>query len=477
MKRYLLFIVLSVEAALVVVGQQGHYWTQQYGTRSMLLCGSVIGGVSDLGAVYYNPARLSQVENLAFLLSADVYEISKISVKDAYGENLDASKTNVKGVPNLAAGSLKVSFLKKHYFAWAIIQRTISNLSFGYKNEVFSDVIDEFPGEEILGAEMAFEQKTSDQWTTLSWSYPITEYLSIGASGFFSLYTQNKGYQLNLQAYTDSNQTAIYRLNRELSVKQYSLLGKIGLSYISKRSIIGLTFLTPRIALRGKGSYNYEEFFGGVDQSVNKDVYLTTYQSDLSIEHKTPWAIGFGVTIPVQENKMHFSIEWYSAVPKYTLLHGSEYVSQSKDTLLEVRLIDQYNSVLNLGVGAEIYINKRISGYLSACTDFSAIGSDFANFLEKKVEVKNSAVRADFYHFGGGVVLNFKGADVTFGVTYTGASQNFQRPINFPNDPSDEIFTEDDIATLRWDRMRLVFSFSLPFIKDVQHKVEEKLGF
>jgi hypothetical protein len=44
--------------------QSGHYWTNQYGTRSMLLSGSVIGGVEDLGAVFYNPARLSQTENL-----------------------------------------------------------------------------------------------------------------------------------------------------------------------------------------------------------------------------------------------------------------------------------------------------------------------------------------------------------------------------------------------------------------------------
>jgi len=56
--------------------QNGHYWTQQYGTKSMLLSGSAIGGVSDLGAIYYNPARLSQIDNPAFLLSADVFEYS-----------------------------------------------------------------------------------------------------------------------------------------------------------------------------------------------------------------------------------------------------------------------------------------------------------------------------------------------------------------------------------------------------------------
>ena len=60
----LLLCLLSIP----LFGQSGHFWTQQYGTRSLLLSGSVIGGVNDLGAIYYNPARLSQITNSAFLI-------------------------------------------------------------------------------------------------------------------------------------------------------------------------------------------------------------------------------------------------------------------------------------------------------------------------------------------------------------------------------------------------------------------------
>lgn len=73
---YKLFIIaiIFILASVTAFTQDGHYWTQQYGTRSMLLSGSIIGGVNDLGAVYYNPARLPQITAPAFLLSADVYE-------------------------------------------------------------------------------------------------------------------------------------------------------------------------------------------------------------------------------------------------------------------------------------------------------------------------------------------------------------------------------------------------------------------
>ncbi len=66
--KFSVFFSASVLMISQLAAQDGHFWTQQYGTRSMLLSGSIIGGVDDLGAVYYNPARLSQITNNAFLI-------------------------------------------------------------------------------------------------------------------------------------------------------------------------------------------------------------------------------------------------------------------------------------------------------------------------------------------------------------------------------------------------------------------------
>ena len=41
-----------------VGAQDSHHWTQQYGTRSTLLGGAVIGSASDLSATYYNPGAI-----------------------------------------------------------------------------------------------------------------------------------------------------------------------------------------------------------------------------------------------------------------------------------------------------------------------------------------------------------------------------------------------------------------------------------
>jgi hypothetical protein len=477
MKRILYALLLSL-CFLGLMAQDGHYWTQQYGTRSMLLSGSVIGGVEDLGAVYYNPGRLSQIENPAFLISADVYEFNRLKINDAFGNNQSASQQDIKGVPSLAAGTFKIPFLKNHSFAWAILVRGSSNLSFSYSDEIYDDVLEEFPGKEDFGGETSVSQKVLDQWTGFTWSYSITERLSLGVSGFLSLYDASKGVKLHLSAYSDSvSRLATYYFNRNVGFEQYSLLGKLGVSYNAKGYVLGLTVLAPKVYLRGKGNYNYKEEYSSTEFINEPDRKTSNSQSGIKTNHKSPWAVGVGLTIPIRQNRIHLSSEWFSAVPKYTIMNISDHISQSSGDTIRLRVVDEFESVINIGLGLEYYINEKISGYLSASTDFSAVTSNLSRFLENTSEVNNSTFVADFYHFGGGVVFHFKGADITLGATYTGAKQDFARPVNFPEEAGDEIFSAEDKAELEWDRARIVFSFSVPFLKDYQKKVEEKLGF
>ena len=107
-------------------------------------------------------------ENPAFLLSADVYEWQNIKVQDVFGNNKNASKSEFKGVPSLAAGTFKIPFLKKHHFGWAILARSNSNLDIAYKNEVFDDVISNFPGQEYFGAEVKEGSQGLNQCLTFS---------------------------------------------------------------------------------------------------------------------------------------------------------------------------------------------------------------------------------------------------------------------------------------------------------------------
>lgn len=456
--------------------QDGHYWTQQYGTRSMLLSGSIIGGVDDLGAVYYNPARISQIKNPAFLLSADVYEWNTIKIEDAFGNNKNASTSDFGGVPSLAAGTFKIGFLKGHYFAWAILMRQNQDLTISYKDEVYDDVIESFPGDEYFGAEITQSAKSKEEWMGFSWAYPLNDKWSVGASGYLSIINSSKGNVINLQALTESNQVAIYRFNKSYSFNQYSLLGKAGLSYQSEKIILGFTVLTPSLMLKGDGGYQNELFFSGIE-GESSDNYTSSYQNNLNTQYHSAWAVGAGLTYLIGKSRIHFSTEWYSTVPKYTIMEAADHIGQSAQDTNEFKLVDEFKSVINVGLGVKIFLSDNISFYTSFSTDFSAVTDHESRFVENEKEAYNSIFKSNFYHYGGGFVLDFKGADITLGATYTGAGLTLPRPFTFPEDGDDDIFDPDEHLEAKWRRWRIVFSFSLPFLKDYQKKVEEKMGF
>ncbi len=62
-KYTFILIVLTCYCALA---QYGNYRYNNFGNRTILLAGNVTGSVEDFGLAYYNPARLTEVENNGF---------------------------------------------------------------------------------------------------------------------------------------------------------------------------------------------------------------------------------------------------------------------------------------------------------------------------------------------------------------------------------------------------------------------------
>ena len=99
----------------------------------MLLNGTVTGSVADLGAVYYNPARLGLVDKPAFLISADVFQLTRVKMEDGLGENIDFTESDFGSAPSLVAGTFKIKKLPKQRFAYSILTRNSSDLSIFFR--------------------------------------------------------------------------------------------------------------------------------------------------------------------------------------------------------------------------------------------------------------------------------------------------------------------------------------------------------
>ena len=267
MKMHNRLFVITLALMLIQTGsfgQDGHYWTQQYGTKSMLLSGSVIGGVEDLGAVYYNPGLLAVIKNPAFLLSASVYEYNVLSSADAFGAKKSVSKAEVRGVPTMAAGTFKIKRLPNHFFAYAIMNRQLSDLSTSFKDEVNKDVLPTLAGDEWFSGEMNINIKGNEQWLGLMWSHPLSKKISVGITTNYVTNSQTKGSNIELSALSATNEVAIYQYRRSFNFAESGLLWKAGAAGTFGKWDLGLTVKTPMIRISGTGAYNYQEFYSAI---------------------------------------------------------------------------------------------------------------------------------------------------------------------------------------------------------------------
>lgn|GEM_PF-821780 len=469
-----LITVLLILTMGMAAGQSSHYWGQQYGTRSTLLGNSVIGGVEDLGAVFYNPARLSLIENPAFILTAEIYEWTKYSIEDAFGENTSSSRSDIGSVPGFIAGTFKLKFLPDHQFAFALLRRHGADLAIDYKQEFTGELIEEIPGEEIFRANILYLTKAKEEWYSIAWSYPISNTFSIGLTTNVVRLNSDKNTNIEIQAFAESGDVFIYQYHRRYSYGKYGLIWKLGISGIEEKYKWGLTITTPFVGVFGDGDYDYAEFYSGFKGDSNiEDVYSTSVQEDLDLKYHTPISVAAGVTYPIQKSSLHFSTEWFNKVPLYTLMNAEDHYSQSSGDTIGFRLTDDLSSVFNVGIGVELYVNENLSVYTGFNTDFSSVRDNPLAFSENEETASNSSISTNLYHFSGGVVMSLRGIDLTLGAAYTGGSQRFARPIDFPDGDGGGIFDPDETATLTWSRWRLILGFSFPFLDDVTGKLHD----
>ncbi len=458
-----------------VYAQDANRWTQQYGTRSTLLSNSIIGGVNDLSAVYYNPARLSQLEDQGVVISANVYEWNSLTIENAFGDNKKLANSEFKGVPSLAAGTFKVPFLKKHYFAWAILNRQNVNNQFSYRNQFFGDVVDVIPGQEYFGADVQLSSFEKQDWAGLSWAYNINEHLSIGTSLYLSVLKSSKSVAVNMQALSENDQSVFYRYRKQYSFDHYSSLLKLAVSYQNAKFNLGLTVKTPSLRLGGKGNYIFEEYFSGIANTGHNDnVYISSYQNNLISNSYSPLAIGFGYSRRFGKNKLHFSAEYYHSVPKYTLLESDIYQGQSDGETYQFRLVDKYRAIVNAGVGIEIYLSDKFSFYSGICSDMSASNSNMNDFIDG-VETRKTMLNANLNHYAGGFVLDLDNVDITLGLSYTGTNFKLLKPNVFP-DESGNVFHDQEFVMANLQKWRIVIGFSANFLKKMEERAKEKLG-
>jgi len=470
MRRWLNIFSLSIISGLLtfVYGQEGNYKLENYGNEAALLNGNVTGSISDLSLTYYNPSKLSFIEESKFLISVKAYQWSQLSVENNYGDGKEVSDSEFNAIPSMIAGEFSLDVLPNHKFAYSLISRYRTDRTLVYK----SGIIENGPVGGIEDAQASIvnidlRTKLNDEWFGLTWAHKLNDNFGVGASAFLSIYDFKERGELLISALEDNDEVALLLNRINYGQKAYGIFLKLGMTYNISDIELGANISLPYLGVYNDASIFVQELTGGID-----DNFELHDEDGLNSKRKTALGVAVGAGIPIGRNKkskIHLNAEWFSKVDEY------ERISLPDNVMDENRNQSQFNeefkSTFNFGIGANIFFSPKVTLILSGSSDFNAHVSSVNILDELNRNEENVNLFGDFWHIGLGTDLSIAWGNIYTGITYSQTSTNVNRSDDFIPEDIDQS-AEGALGGVEYQRFRVIIGVDLPSFKK---KFEDKL--
>lgn len=444
--------------------QQGNYKFNNFGNKSILLSGNVTGSVEDLGVVYYNPSRLTLIENTGFAFNAKAFQINSIKLSNIGGEENKVRNTDFDGVPGMAGGTFK---LFNERFAYSFISKSRINVDLNYLTTIpQSKILEAFPDIQAFKLNMNLSTKIKDDWFGLTWAKNVNENLSIGASIFGSIYQYEGEAGLNYILQFAENNVASYQYYTGFNQDSYGLVIKIGGNYHLEKIDLGININLPYIEVYKKASFQYSSVIGGISADI--DQFYDYDLTHLDSKRKEPLGISLGAGVPIGKTKLHFNVDYISGISEYQRIDIPD-IEIGNDQPKSILFNETRKNVFNFGAGAEVYMNEKFNAYFGISSDFTAYESNANIFDLSSLETKDVNVGEDFFHFSTGVNWKLNWAGFVLGTTYTSGSSTFENPLFVPTNGTNVIETET--SRIDYNRWQFVIGIEVPLFDNINKKI------
>jgi len=438
--------VLALLAA-AASAQDANYWNIQYGSVGQLLGGQVIGSSRDLSTTYYNPGGLALLEDEAFLLSTESFQIENLTSKPAEGSRgLDLSSTHIGTFPTLVAGRLPRSWLgSRTRMAWSYLTRQKLDVRLA---ERLVDPLDLPQGRSSL--EQYVDQRVTEGWGGLTLAYPVSENLGIGVTVYGIYRGQSSRRELSVQALAPARDPLTGLAVQDFSYSHFRTLAKLGVAWQRRNLQLGLNVTSPSLSILGRGKAGYTVSAVGTDVDddglADPPVLESAAAESLSAHYKSSWAIGGGLGWKHGRSRWQATVEWFAPVGRYSVvdLPGAEGPSQSN-------LTQALRSVVNVGLGIEHGFESGVAVYGAALTDFTAASGD--------PSVNATVTNWNLYHVSGGAKFSVVGSRFTLGATFSfGGSRRTSGylPVAIEALPGEKVTTD---VNVRYRRLVVLLGF------------------
>jgi len=444
-----IIVLLIIFNHSFISAQETYYWNIQYGTRSTLLGGAVIGSVGDLSATYYNPGAVALFEETHFILSARIYQFENYAIEDGAGEGIDLSFSNISPSPSFIAFDFDIDFLGKDKIALSVLTRQSANFEFAARIIDSIDVIEPSPGKETFAGGFEIEKIFDDLWGGVTYSTKLSELVGIGLTGYLAFISHRVRSETILQALISPSDIASFTDISNYSFKSLRALFKFGVGINLYPLTLGFTLTSPSLSISGSGSVGTHLFLSGVDSTI----FQSNYQDEVDAIYKNPLSIGFGFAYRFGKINIHFSTEWFDEIEFYSVVDTKPFISQGSGELIMNDLTHEARSVINYGFGMDYIINN----------DFILSGGFVTDFTARIINSEtNLSVGSnwDVYHISAGASFPIGGSETTLGISYSFGDEIFENNVNIIADPSDtnNIIRETNVS---FSRIKILFGFEL----------------
>jgi hypothetical protein len=388
-----------------LVAQDTHYWTQQFGTRSSLMGGAVVGRVMDNSSIFYNPACLALVDTSSVSINADLYQLEKTRIENALGNQKDFNHDNFKNLPLLFSG-----IISTHNPGLKIGYGFASSVDYNFKGiariDSNSPVVDdaESPGNETYIGQLSLSSRISETTFGLGIGKKLNEHWSIGTTLLSSWRSQNYQRSLFTRMFLNKPGNPLVSSDHIESFSYNNLRSqvKLGVHYRGNRYDIGMSVNTPSFKILGKGIVAADITANNIlYQGQRIDVLANDRQEKLPSIFKTPWSIAGGINLDMKRGQLGVTVQYFGSKKIYDILHAKPaafirppqaYPDIGSDDFLRVKTGNK--SVVNWTVGYEYNINNKYTFDIS----FRADNSYFDKAVHDLRGIKPDISSWDIYH-------------------------------------------------------------------------------
>lgn len=432
--------------------QDNNQWSQQFGTRSALMGGAVVGGVRDPSATFYNPGALGFINNASLSVSANAYQLEQLTVENGAGTGSDLESSELNVVPILVSGVYIPEKDSRHVFGYSILTKEKTEFRFSDRFTTTSDVLQSqfAPGLEDYIGQLNVDGNTKETWGNLSYSYRLLDNLSIGLGNYIAYRSESFNYSSLQRAVNKDNPNVLsigtVDESRVFDYDNARLLWKAGVAAEYGSVKLGLTATSPSVNIYGDGTVGGDFTITGVDPSgsgVPISFVADDRQENLDANIDSPASVAWGAEWAVNPtNRLATSVEWFGGVGKYTVIkpRAEDFVlpigaasNLTSDTLLRVN--DAADSIVNVAAAYQHDFDQKYSGILGFYTDFET---------RQPIDNVRGVSAWDIYNVSVGGIRRGEHSDFSLGLVYSfGGTSQYAQVTNFANPTEISMVTPD----------------------------------